>query len=139
MNFLFLMGFLTLTEILASDLLKVELTGFFVFFFWPPTFRFGRWWFRIRCVHSIGCYFHQSCWRGSGDTWKKTLVSGGNPSRCLGFLNIWWHWVLCCLFSLKVKKCSLHLEHWWKLFPVLSIMTYVWCCSFKNLETKRAK
>ena len=27
------MGFLTLTEILASDLLKVELTGFFVFCF----------------------------------------------------------------------------------------------------------
>ena len=26
------MGFLTLTEILASDLLKVELTGFFFFF-----------------------------------------------------------------------------------------------------------
>ena len=99
-------------EILDSDLLKVEITGFF----WPPTFRFGVWWFRIRSVHSNGCYFHQSWLKGFQWYLNKTFVSGGNPSSCLGFLNIWWHWVFCSLFSLQVKNCSWHLGHWWKLY-----------------------
>ena len=45
------------------------------------------------------------------EVWIMTSASGGNPHNCSGFLNDWWFFVWCSVFSFRFKHCSQHLEH----------------------------